>query len=118
VTASTSGTRNNIEKHSLRQKRANKPNIAQSLKSAKSIDSFLVLSVQGKRIISSMPREAELPNAEKAFILEALGQNIRLDGRALDQFRNLDLFFEDGYGICTVQLGKTKYASSRLRRVN
>ena len=58
-----------------------------------------------------MPREADLSNVERAFILEALGQNVRLDGRAFDQFRKLDLSFEDDYGTCTVQLGKTKYVS-------
>jgi exosome complex component RRP45 len=61
-----------------------------------------------------MPREADLSNVERTFILEALTQNIRLDGRALDQFRNLDLSFDDDYGTCTVQLGKTKYAPRLL----
>jgi exosome complex component RRP45 len=56
-----------------------------------------------------MPREADLSNVERAFILEALAQDVRLDGRARDQFRRLDISFEDDYGACTVQLGKTKY---------
>jgi exosome complex component RRP45 len=56
-----------------------------------------------------MPREADLSNIERTFILEALAQNVRLDGRALDQFRNLDITFEDDYGACAVRLGKTKY---------
>ncbi len=56
-----------------------------------------------------MPREADLSNVERAFILEALSQNVRLDGRARDQFRHLDISFEDDYGTCTVQLGKTRY---------
>ncbi|KAF7507896.1 hypothetical protein GJ744_009930 [Endocarpon pusillum] len=55
-----------------------------------------------------MPREAELSNIERTFILEALAQNIRLDGRARDDFRNLDVSFGDDYGACAVQLGKTK----------
>jgi exosome complex component RRP45 len=56
-----------------------------------------------------MPREADLSNVERAFILEALTQHVRLDGRARDQFRNLDVSFGDDYGACTVHLGKTKY---------
>lgn len=56
-----------------------------------------------------MPREADLSNVERSFILEALDQNIRLDGRALDQFRTLDISFEQDYGACAVTLGKTKY---------
>lgn len=55
-----------------------------------------------------MPREADLSNVERSFILEALAQNVRLDGRARDQFRSLDIFFGDDYGSCTVQLGKTR----------
>lgn len=56
-----------------------------------------------------MPREADLTNVERAFILEALNQNVRLDGRALDQLRDPDISFEDDYGTCAVQFGKTKY---------
>jgi exosome complex RNA-binding protein Rrp42 (RNase PH superfamily) len=58
----------------------------------------------------SMPREADLSNVERAFILDALSQNVRLDGRALDHVRKLELTLNDDYGNCTVQLGKTKYA--------
>lgn len=56
-----------------------------------------------------MPREAEPSNSERAFILEALQQNIRLDGRALDAFRNIELTFGDEYGVADVQLGKTRH---------
>ncbi|KAI4174319.1 MAG: hypothetical protein LQ343_002458 [Gyalolechia ehrenbergii] len=55
-----------------------------------------------------MPREAELSNNERAFVLEALQQNIRLDGRALDAFRNIELAFSDEYGVADVQLGNTR----------
>ena len=56
-----------------------------------------------------MPREAELSNIERNFILEALSQqNVRLDGRGLQQYRDLNLSFDYDYGSCTVQLGKTK----------
>jgi exosome complex component RRP45 len=59
-----------------------------------------------------MPREADLSNVERAFILQALAENVRVDGRARDQFRTLDISFEEDYGTCTVQLGKTKYDAS------
>lgn len=55
-----------------------------------------------------MPKGADISNVEKAFILQALGQNLRLDGRALDQFRNVELTFGDQYGTSTVSLGKTR----------
>jgi|SRR2546423_14543638 len=55
-----------------------------------------------------MPREVELSNVERTFILEALRQNIRLDGRAFDQFRPINLTFGEDYGTATVSLGRTK----------
>ncbi|KAL2047130.1 hypothetical protein N7G274_001149 [Stereocaulon virgatum] len=55
-----------------------------------------------------MPREAEPSINEKAFILQALEENIRLDGRALDAFRDIEISFGDDYGLADVQLGKTR----------
>lgn len=55
-----------------------------------------------------MPREADPPSVERNFILDALHENIRIDGRALDQFRPLSLTFGSTYGTATVQLGKTR----------
>ncbi|KAL8943497.1 MAG: hypothetical protein Q9216_001032 [Gyalolechia sp. 2 TL-2023] len=60
--------------------------------------------------LTAMPREAEPSNNERAFILEALQQNIRLDGRALDAFRNINLTFGEDYGVADVQLGKTRHS--------
>lgn len=57
---------------------------------------------------TTMPREADPSNNEKTFLLQALRENIRLDGRAFDEFRPLDLSFGDEYGVATVQLGKTR----------
>ncbi|KAK2774004.1 hypothetical protein FQN53_003868 [Emmonsiellopsis sp. PD_33] len=54
-----------------------------------------------------MPKEADISANERAFILEALHQNVRLDGRALDQLRPLNVSFGDEYGHVKVQLGKT-----------
>ena len=44
-----------------------------------------------------------------AFIQQALQEHIRLDGRAFDAFRPLELTFGDEYGVADVQLGKTRY---------
>ncbi|KAK8055833.1 hypothetical protein PG993_001060 [Apiospora rasikravindrae] len=55
-----------------------------------------------------MPREAEPSQNEKDFILKAVREGHRLDGRALDEFRQLDLKFGDQYGVADVTLGKTR----------
>ncbi|KAI4206325.1 MAG: hypothetical protein LQ346_001150 [Caloplaca aetnensis] len=55
-----------------------------------------------------MPREAEPSNNERAFVLEALREDIRLDGRALDAFRDIKLAFGDEDGVADVELGKTR----------
>lgn len=55
-----------------------------------------------------MAREAELSANERAFILEALHKNVRLDGRAFDQLRPLNLSFGDEYGHVKIQLGRTR----------
>lgn len=57
-----------------------------------------------------MPREAEPSLNEKNFVVQALQENLRLDGRELDQYRPLELTFGDEYGVANVSLGKTKYA--------
>lgn len=55
-----------------------------------------------------MPREAEPSLNEKTFVLQALQENLRLDGRELDQYRPLELTLGDEYGVAEVSLGKTK----------
>lgn len=57
-----------------------------------------------------MPREVEPSLNERQFVRDALFESIRLDGRQLDQFRNLDLQFGDDYGVADVRLGKTRCA--------
>ncbi|KKZ64027.1 exosome complex component RRP45 [[Emmonsia] crescens] len=54
-----------------------------------------------------MPKEADISVNERAFILEALHNNVRLDGRALDQLRPLTVSFGEEYGHVKLQLGKT-----------
>lgn len=55
-----------------------------------------------------MPRGADISNVEKSFILQALAQNLRLDGRAFNQFRDIQLEFGDQLGTVTVSVGKTR----------
>ena len=55
-----------------------------------------------------MPRELDPPNIERNFILEALLQDLRLDGRKFHQFRPIDVAFGEQYGSVYVTLGKTR----------
>ena len=57
-----------------------------------------------------MPREAEPSINQRTFLLQALQENTRLDGRALDAYRPLDISFGDDYSLADVRLGKTRYA--------
>ncbi len=56
-----------------------------------------------------MPRDTDPSLNERAFVFQALQQNIRLDGRAFDAFRDIEFSFGDEYGIADVRLGKTRY---------
>ncbi|KAI5779705.1 ribosomal protein S5 domain 2-type protein [Geopyxis carbonaria] len=55
-----------------------------------------------------MPKELEPSTNERTFILEALNNDIRLDGRDFNDFRPLELSFGDEYGLADVRLGKTR----------
>ncbi|KAI9779361.1 MAG: hypothetical protein M1816_003608 [Peltula sp. TS41687] len=55
-----------------------------------------------------MPRETEPSLNEKAFVLQALRENIRIDGRAFEAFRKLDLQFGEEDGVADLQLGRTR----------
>jgi hypothetical protein len=56
----------------------------------------------------TMPREVEPSLNEKQFVLQALEENVRTDGRPFDQFRPLELTFGDEYGVSNVRLGNTR----------
>jgi exosome complex component RRP45 len=56
-----------------------------------------------------MPREVDLSTNEREFILQALQDGLRVDGRDFDRFRPLDLAFGDEYGSVDLRLGKTQY---------
>ena len=55
-----------------------------------------------------MPREAELSLNEKEFTLQALREEVRLDDRAFEDYRSLELTFGEDYGFVEVSLGKTR----------
>ena len=55
-----------------------------------------------------MPREIEPSLNERQFFTAALKENTRLDGRALDEYRAIELSFGDQYGTSEVSLGKTR----------
>lgn len=55
-----------------------------------------------------MPRDHEPSSNEQKFLLSALREQLRLDNRALDQFRPLSLSFGEEYGVCDIRLGKTR----------
>ena len=56
-----------------------------------------------------MPKDLDPSSNEKAFVLDALKQNLRLDGRDFESFRDLELSFGEDYGLADVRLGKTRY---------
>lgn len=64
-----------------------------------------------------MPREPELSLNEQTFILQALRERSRLDGRAFDAYRNLELSFGDEHGVADVSLGKTRYMERKVSLV-
>lgn len=61
-----------------------------------------------------MPREAEPSLNEKAFVTQALQEQLRLDNRAFDDYRPIELSFGDEYGAAEVTLGKTRSVPFRF----
>lgn len=55
-----------------------------------------------------MPREPEPSNNERVFVLDALSQGLRVDGRELEVFRKVEIAFGQEYGLADVRLGKTR----------
>ena len=62
-----------------------------------------------------MPRESEPSLNEKAFVLQALQEGVRIDGRGFGELRSLDLQLGDEYGIADVRWGRTRLVSSCSR---
>ncbi|KAJ1795509.1 3'-5'-exoribonuclease [Coemansia sp. RSA 2399] len=55
-----------------------------------------------------MAVEIEPSNVEKAFLLEALGKGLRVDGRGPYDYRTLKISCGPTYGLVEVQLGQTR----------
>ena len=55
-----------------------------------------------------MPREPEPSLNERQFILTALADGLRLDGRGFDDAREVEIAFGDAYGSVDVRMGKTR----------
>lgn len=55
-----------------------------------------------------MSREEPLTVIERDFILEALQENVRLDGRGVDELRPLRISFGEEYGHVKVNFGRTR----------
>nr|XP_033794231.1 exosome complex component RRP45 isoform X1 [Geotrypetes seraphini] len=53
-------------------------------------------------------REPPLSNCEKSFLLKAIQEGKRLDGRETYDYRNVKISFGTDYGCCIVELGKTR----------
>lgn len=49
-----------------------------------------------------------ISNNEKNFILEAIRNSIRVDGRAVFDFRPLKITFGEEFGTVYVQVGRTR----------
>ncbi|XP_059615451.1 uncharacterized protein LOC132261002 [Phlebotomus argentipes] len=53
-------------------------------------------------------REKILTNVEKSFVNKCISQNLRIDGRRMNDFRALKLFFGSEWGSAHVALGETR----------
>ncbi|XP_052420697.1 exosome complex component RRP45 [Carassius gibelio] len=53
-------------------------------------------------------RDTPLSNCERLFLLKAIEQKKRLDGRETYDYRNIKISFGSDYGCCSVELGKTR----------
>ncbi|KAK7807002.1 hypothetical protein U0070_015048 [Myodes glareolus] len=53
-------------------------------------------------------KETPLSNCERRFLLRAIEEKKRLDGRQTYDYRNIRITFGTDYGCCIVELGKTR----------
>ncbi|XP_036306066.1 exosome complex component RRP45 isoform X2 [Pipistrellus kuhlii] len=53
-------------------------------------------------------KETPLSNCERRFLLRAIEERKRLDGRQTYDYRNIKISFGTDYGCCIVELGKTR----------
>jgi hypothetical protein len=66
-------------------------------------------------LCSVMPREIEPPTIQRDFVLAALAEGKRLDGRSPLQLREITIEFGDELGWCTCMWGKTRSAARRCK---
>jgi exosome complex component RRP45 len=57
-----------------------------------------------------MPREIAPSNVERDFLLSALKEGFRQDGRAFEEVRPLVLSFSSEFGFVDCRLGRTRSA--------
>lgn len=69
----------------------------------------VLLFIDYLKTLFTMPREAEPSLSERNFILKALEEGLRSDGRKFEQYRSRELSFGDEYGVAEVKFGKTRY---------
>lgn len=55
-----------------------------------------------------MPKDLEPSISERTFVLDALKEGIRIDGRDADAYRALNIDFSTEYGLVEVRLGRTR----------
>ncbi|XP_016088695.1 exosome complex component RRP45 [Sinocyclocheilus grahami] len=53
-------------------------------------------------------RDTPLSNCERRFLLKAIEEKKRLDGRQTYDYRNIKISFGTDYGCCIVELGRTR----------
>ncbi|ROI16025.1 Exosome complex component RRP45 [Anabarilius grahami] len=53
-------------------------------------------------------RDTPLSNCDRLFLLKAIEEKKRLDGRQTYDYRNIKITFGTDYGCCIVELGKTR----------
>uniref|UniRef100_A0A8C6T5S3 Exosome component 9 n=1 Tax=Neogobius melanostomus TaxID=47308 RepID=A0A8C6T5S3_9GOBI len=53
-------------------------------------------------------KDTPLSNCERDFLLKAIEEKKRLDGRQTYDYRNIKITFGTDYGCCFVDLGKTR----------
>uniref|UniRef100_A0A8D0CED5 Exosome complex component RRP45 n=1 Tax=Scleropages formosus TaxID=113540 RepID=A0A8D0CED5_SCLFO len=53
-------------------------------------------------------KETPLSNCERQFLLKAIEEKKRLDGRQTYDYRNIKITFGTDYGCCIVDIGKTR----------
>ncbi|XP_020763965.2 exosome complex component RRP45 [Odocoileus virginianus] len=53
-------------------------------------------------------KETPMSNCERRFLLRAIEEKKRLDGRQTYDYRNIKISFGTDYGCCIVELGKTR----------